>query len=73
MKIGENAFLLNKNLTDIYVSWTTPPTDIKLMFDKKICKKNATLHIPQGTLDVYRNARVWKNFINMVEDVTNTE
>jgi len=72
--IGRYAFIMNRNITDIFVSWTTSPPETSI-FDIVVTykSKRVTLHIPQGTLDVYRSARRWKNFINMVEDVTNAE
>jgi len=63
--------LINRYLTDVYVSWSTPPP-VKNIFDFNNFK-NATLHIPQGALAAYQSADLWKSFLNIVEDVTDTE
>ena len=57
-------------LTQIYVSWVTPlsiPADVF----EEVDTQNCTLYVPEGTLDKYKSADVWKDFGNIVEyDVT---
>ena len=59
-------------LKEIYASSTIPPiayhtnsyTDT---FDADIFNQ-CTLHVPAGSLQAYKNAEVWKNFKNIVEN-----
>lgn len=75
VKTIEAAFTFWESLTDVTVSWETPPsidglrvflnTDID---GNPIDVSNITLHIPAGTLAAYQAAPVWQGFI-LVEDI----
>ena len=48
----------------IYLICTTPPT---IGERSDAAYVNWNIYVPQGTLDVYQNANVWKNFWNIQE------
>lgn len=48
----------------IYLICTTPPT---IGERSNVAYVNWNIYVPQGTLDVYQNANVWKNFWNIQE------
>ena len=57
--IGMYAFSTCSNLTSVYCYGETPPTitsDVFSTYD------TATLYVPEGSLEDYQNADVWKNF-----------
>jgi hypothetical protein len=65
----------NKALKDVYVSWKEPITDLDDPFDNSFSSAwdapyAATLHVPKGTKELYASAPVWKDFQNIVEDVS---
>jgi len=64
----------NKSLKDVYVSWKEPITEIDDPFNNSFSSPGepypATLHVPNGTKHLYEQAPVWKNFQNIVEDVS---
>ncbi len=57
------------NLTNIYCYSTIPPTNFSSYNFKGIDKWKCTLHVPVGSGDAYRGAKVWQEF-NIVEDLT---
>jgi uncharacterized repeat protein (TIGR02543 family) len=67
-EIGEAAFQRSswiEQLSDIYVPWLTPleleddnPSSSSTMFTYA----NTTLWVPGGTMDLYKNATIWKKF-----------
>lgn len=64
-------FKNSKNLTTI-ISKILDPTDIQLRrtkFNSETYEK-ATLRVPVGTADLYRQCEGWKEFKNIVEDPT---
>ncbi len=66
--IGEGAFFLCSGLKDVTVNWTTPLdiSDSGILFTGTPINK-ATLYVPVGTAELYRQADGWKNFGNIVE------
>lgn len=72
--IGEKVRLIDRlifgkcaTLKNIYTSAKTPPTcDATSNFASDV-KKNATLYVPFGTLQSYKSAPVWKEFVHIVE------
>ena len=60
--IDNYAFEYCTGLTDINVSWQTPPNINSDVF-YNVNTQSIKLHIPQGTKLTYQNAPVWKNFI----------
>ena len=71
--IGRSAFTSCDSLTSIY-SLNETPVALKLdPFGSKLTR-NATLYVPVGSLEAYRSATRWKNFVNIVEmDMTGIE
>lgn len=64
--IEYGAFYNNPGLTSIYLLGKTPPTVVSGNFTEKHYA-NITLYVPAGTLETYRNADTWKNFLNIQE------
>ena len=70
--IGDGAFEACTKLNAITVLNTTPPL---LERDKEgwervfysSCYEDATLYVPKGCVEVYRNADGWGDFVNIVE------
>ena len=63
--IGEWAFYDCKALSNITFACTTPPTageDTFNSFDATIC-------VPEGTTDLYRQHEIWGKFANIVEGI----
>lgn len=61
--IGTWVFFDSKVLTDITVVSTTPPTTQNNTFSTY----DATLYVPVGTAEAYRQHEVWGKFSNIVE------
>ena len=59
-------------LKNIIVSNPTPVALAETNFDATTYI-NATLRVPVGSLEAYKNADGWKNFFNIVEDATITD
>ena len=60
-----------KTASEIYLRNTTPPVTAEWENSNYI---NSILYVPQGTLTVYQNADVWKNFWDIREwDSTTTD
>jgi hypothetical protein len=53
------------SLTDVIVEWTTPPS---IRIGAFTNPSAITLHVPAGTIDLYKAADVWKDFGNFLED-----
>ena len=62
--IGIRAFNGCSGLTDIYVYW---PSNLPTPNANAFTNYTATLHVPDGTKDVYLAVEPWKNF-NIVEE-----
>ena len=69
-KIDEFAFDQCGSLTSIISLPYTPPYAVDNSFST-IAYWNATLLIPYGTKSLYKTFSGWKNFDNIVEDMTN--
>ena len=73
VNIGENVSVLNdyafyscNNLQIVKCYAMIPPMCVSTVFanvDKSTCK----IYVPVGTLELYRNADVWKDFVNILE------
>ena len=64
--IGIWAFWGCDGLTSIYLLGKTPPAVGSSNFKEKQYT-NTILYVPAGTLETYRNADTWKNFLNIQE------
>ena len=67
-EIGESAFYRCYELTTIYMNPTTPPVAFENSFTfSKDTYTKATLYVPKGSIDAYKAASVWREFINIQE------
>lgn len=66
---GKEPFALNENLSDIVVLNPVP-----VMLTQDLVGTNEystiTLHVPEGSVDAYRNADIWKKFTNILGDAS---
>ena len=60
--IGKDAFKGCSNLTDVTCWAMTPPTMTNVETFDEVCYSNATLRVPESSLDKYRNADWWRKF-----------
>lgn len=65
IKMSPNNYFIN--LKHCRVSWTTP-LEVAGFIDDDINLSNATLHVPEGTKELYAAADGWKRFGKIVED-----
>ena len=63
--IGKYAFSGCSSLTSVYCHWEQP-LECDPRFEE-IVLANATLYVPDGCVDAYRNVYPWSEFINIVE------
>ena len=63
-KISYNVFAGCSKLAKVEVARTTP-----LSIDASVFpyRKKSTLYVPQGCLEAYKGAKVWEDFMNIVE------
>ena len=66
--IGEVAFYNCSGLTDIYCHIEEPLTIEPRIFNN-VPRNTCTLHVPVGSKVKYQAADVWKEFLNIVEDL----
>jgi hypothetical protein len=59
--IGDYAFYRCRGLKDVTVGWSIPLPVNALVFNG-VNTAGITLHVPEGTETLYREAAVWKNF-----------
>ena len=66
--IGRFAFLFCESLTNIYCYAEQVPEINGHPFEEGFYSaySKATLHVPAGAIDAYKNAEIWKNFENIV-------
>jgi hypothetical protein len=60
-----DSFSYCKELTDVYCYADSIPQTYEKAFDHSMIEY-ATLHVPSGSLDIYKSANVWKDFKNIV-------
>lgn len=67
--IGQRSFYNCTSLHDIYILALTAPdlTNYYMAFEG-VNMSSCTLHVPAGTKSVYKQANVWRNFTNIVEN-----
>ena len=64
--IHDEAFMKCQSLKDLYCyAEQVPETNNPLVFDRSNYR-NATLHVPAGSMEAYRNAEQWKDFGSIV-------
>ncbi|MCR5851304.1 MAG: leucine-rich repeat protein [Bacteroidaceae bacterium] len=61
------------NIDEVFSLNPVPPTCEGSSVFYSGTKQNATLHVPVGSLDTYKEAYIWKDFFNIVDDITNGE
>ena len=68
--IGILAFFDCPNLIDITVKTSTPPYCFERYgyYPFQYSFTTATLHVPTGSIDAYKEADTWKEFLNITED-----
>lgn len=79
-KIGASAFGSCENIEDVYCYAIDPPTPtitwyVNVLSDYfwQSYAEYATLHVPESSIDIYKNATFWKNFgtiVALTEDDT---
>ena len=62
--IGHRAFYSCTGVTSIYCNAVNPPACSFGVFDM-YTQKNCTLYVPSGSVDAYKAANVWKDFVNI--------
>ena len=67
---GYYTFAYCASLETVYVYATTPPACDSYDFYNSY-PEYMTLHVPQGTKEVYAAASGWKTFGNIIDDLTN--
>jgi hypothetical protein len=67
--IGFNVFNLCAGLRAIY-SKSINPVSLRSNPFYNVITSNCTLYVPKGSLAAYRNATYWKDFSNIVEDIS---
>ena len=55
--------------SDIYCDGTTPPVVANDIVLKSVNKSSCTLHVPAGSLQLYKTADFWKDFYNIKGDI----
>ncbi|MCQ2243060.1 MAG: leucine-rich repeat domain-containing protein [Bacteroidaceae bacterium] len=67
--IGDYAFNFCTGLKEIHCQAVTPPAAYTSTFEG-ISKNDCKLYVPTGTKGTYASAKVWKEFINIIEEGT---
>ena len=65
--IGNATFKDCSSLQEIHCQAITPPTCRRGCF-LEVDQTTCTLYVPKGTLEAYKAANVWKDFVNIVEE-----
>lgn len=60
--IGKDAFKGCSDLTDVTCFATTPPAMTNVETFDEACYSNATLRVPESSVDKYKNADWWRKF-----------
>lgn len=70
VSIGLNAFWCSFDLREVTVK-NPEPVWISWCVFTGTSREKGTLHVPQGCLDVYRNASEWNMFQEIIDDIPN--
>ena len=65
--IGGDAFYDCNEITTIHCLGTTPPQVLSLPFMDTVYK-TATLYVPRGSVEAYKNMYAWGRFNNIIEE-----
>lgn len=60
---------LNDNLMSISLYGLTPPYADETTFNGFVDYEKCVLHVPEGTIAEYRDAPIWQNFVNIIDDL----
>lgn len=66
-KIGDKAFDSYRIIEEVYSLNPIPPVIEEKTFDLETQKYKATLYVPKGSEELYKNAKYWKNFSKIRE------
>ena len=69
-RLADYAFTDVSGVSDIYCNSTTPPMVANGYVLKSVNKSTCTLHVPAGSLELYRNAYFWRDFYNIKGDLS---
>jgi hypothetical protein len=67
--IEQSAFAGCEGLSSIY-SNSASPTDLGAGVFRNVNKTTCTLYVPTGSVDAYKAAPQWQDFLNIMEDVS---
>ncbi len=67
--VGDNAFMGVHWLNDVYAA-ATIPADAPATSFSATAYRNATLHVPNGTLPLYQAHPTWSKFLTIKDDVS---
>ena len=60
---------LRRDLMSVSLYGLTPPYADETTFNGFVDYEKCVLHIPEGTKEVYREAPIWQNFVNIIDDL----
>jgi len=63
--LGYSSFSYTPNLKTIYSENPTPPTCDGVVFDGSEGWKDKTVYVPAASVDAYKDAEPWKNFVTI--------
>lgn len=66
--IGLNVFFCCANLQTVVCRMTEAPFINDCVFTETKCPASGVLYVPTGTVEAYRNAVVWQDFAQIIED-----
>ena len=66
--IGVNVFYGCNNLQTVVCRMPQPTFINDCVFTETKCPANGVLYVPTGALEAYRNATVWQDFAQIIED-----
>ena len=65
--IGRDAFWNNGNLQAVEVCNPEPPVFDYTPFDDTLCPANGVLFVPEGSVQLYKEAEIWQDFNKIIE------
>lgn len=71
--VDDHAFENCRSLTEITCDAVTPPSCGGGEVFGSVNWKNCKLIVPEGSIDAYKSAFVWKNFFNIESDINETK